>query len=148
MNDLEDIVAMITLAATTAFVAWWLLHSFLRWREISRETQIMTQLVAQVRSGEEAAAFLESSSAQALFDRMVDRRTLVLGRMLRALQAGIVLVVLGIAIFVIRTQFTDDGALAALVFGTLSLAVGAAFLLASGMTYLLSLRWGLLKETN
>ncbi len=148
MRNLDEIVAMIALAATTAFVAWWFLHSFLRWREISRETQIMTQLVAQVRSGEEAAVFLESSSAQALFDRMVDRRTLVLGRMLRALQSGIVLIVLGIAIFVIRTQFTDDEALAALVFGTLSLAVGAAFLLASGMTYVLSLRWGLLKEVN
>jgi len=148
MRNLDDMVAMISLAATTAFLGWWLLQTFLRWREISRETQIMTQLVAQVRSGEEAAAFLESSSAQALFDRMVDRRTLVLGRMLRALQAGIVLVVLGIAIFVIRTQFTDDGALAALVFGTLSLAVGTAFLLASAMTYMLSLRWGLLKETN
>ncbi len=148
MRNLDDIVAMIALAATTAFVAWWFLHSFLRWREISRDTQIMTQLVAQVRSGEEAAVFLESSSAQALFDRMVDRRTLVLGRMLRALQSGIVLIVLGIAIFVIRTQFTDDEALAALVFGTLSLAVGTAFLLASGMTYVLSLRWGLLKEVN
>ena len=148
MRNLDDIVGMIAFAATTAFVAWAFLQSFLRWREISRETQIMTQLVAQVRSGEEAAVFLESSSAQALFDRMVDRRTLVLGRMLRALQSGIVLIVLGIAIFVIRTQFTDDEALAALVFGTLSLAVGAAFLLASGMTYVLSLRWGLLKEVN
>ncbi len=92
--------------------------------------------------------FLESSAAQSLFDRMVDRRTLVLERMLRALQSGIVLIVLGIAIFVIRTQFTDEEALAALVFGTLSLAVGTAFLLAGGMTYVLSLRWGLLKETN
>jgi len=148
MGDMEDIVLTIGLFSTVAFLAWVLLQSILRWREIGRETQIMTQLVAQVRSGEEAAVFLESSSAQALFDRMVDRRTLVLGRMLRALQSGIVLIVLGIAIFVIRTQFTDDEALAALVFGTLSVAVGTAFLLAGGMTYVLSLRWGLLKETN
>jgi hypothetical protein len=144
---MEGVFAILAPFAPIAFVFWVLLQSVLRWREISRETQIMAQLVAQVRSGEEAAVFLESPSARALFDRMVDRRTLVLQRVLRALQSGIVLVVLGIAIFVIRTQFTGEQALAALVFGTLSSAMGIAFLLAGGMSYALSLRWGLLKET-
>ncbi len=144
---MEGVLAVGGGFATIMFVVWALLHSILRWREITRDTRIMTQLAAQVRSGEEVATFLESPSAHALFDRTVDRRTLVLERMLRALQSGVVLVVMGIAIFVIRTQFTDDEALAALVFGTLSLALGAAFLLAGGLTYVLSLRWGLLKES-
>jgi nitrate reductase gamma subunit len=128
------------------FLFWAFFQAILRWREISRETQIMSQLVGQLRGGEEAVAFLESSSARALFDGMVDRRTLVLQRVLRALQSGIVLVVLGVAIFVIGPQATtEDAAVAALVFGTLSLALGIAFLLAAGASYALSQRWGLLE---
>ena len=144
----EDVLMFGMLFAAMTFAFWVFLRSILRWREISRETQIMTQLVAQVRSADEAATFLESSSAQALFDRMIDQRTLVLERVLRAMQSGIVLVVLGIAIFVIRTQVTGDEAMAALVFGTLSSALGVAFLLAGGTSYALSLRWGLLKDTS
>ena len=114
----------------------------------TRESQIMSQLAAQVRGGEEAAKFLDSSSARSVFDRMIDRRTLVLERVMRALQMGIVLLLLGVAMFVIRTQLADDEAVGALVFGTLSLALGAAFLIAAGVSYALSSRWGLLRETD
>jgi hypothetical protein len=131
-----------------AFVIWLLLKTILRWREISRETRIMSQLVAQVENAEEAARFLESSGVRTLFERMIDQRTLVLERVLRAVQAGIVLVILGIAIFVIRSQLTDGEAMAALVYGTLSCALGLAFLLAAGTSYALSVRWGLVKEAR
>ena len=85
----EDVLMFGMLFGAMTFAFWVFLRSILRWREISRETQIMTQLVAQVRSADEAATFLESSSAQALFDRMIDQRTLVLERVLRAMQSGI-----------------------------------------------------------
>lgn len=130
------------------FAFWLLLKTILRWREISRETRIMSQLVAQVGNADEAARFLESSGVRALFEGMVDQRTLVLERVLRAVQAGIVLVILGIAIFVIRTQLHDDEALAALVYGTLSSALGLAFLFAAATSYALSVRWGLVKKTG
>lgn len=145
---MEGVVSIAGAFATMTFIVWAFLQALLRWREISRESQIMSQLASQVRGGEEAAAFLESSSAQALFDRMMDRRTFVLQRVLRALQSGVVLSLLGIAMFVIRSQFAGDDAVAALVIGTISLALGVAFLIAAGMSYVLSSRWGLLKETD
>lgn len=145
---MEDLAAIVGVFAVIMFVVWTVLHSILRWREISRETQIMSHLVAQVRGGQEVAEFLESASVRSMFDRMIDRKTLVLQRVLRALQAGIVLVFLGVAILVIRGQLTGDDELAALVFGTLSLTLGLAFLLAGAMSYALSLRWGLLKEPD
>jgi hypothetical protein len=77
---------------------------------------------------------------------MIDRRTLVLQRVLRAIQSGIVLLVLGIALFIVRPQFTGEGSLGLLVFGTLSTALGIAFLLAAAVSYMLSRRWGLLAD--
>lgn len=145
---MEGLASIVGGLGLLAFVIWTLLHSILRWREISRDGQIMSQLASQVRGGDEAAKFLESSSVRSLFQRMVDRRTLVLERVMRALQSGIVLVLLGVAIFVIRGQLTGDDALAALVFGTLSLSLGIAFLIAAGASFALSSRWGLLNETD
>ena len=146
---MEDIVMFLGAFGSFAFVAWVLVQGFLRWWEISRQTKVMGQLVQHVDGGEEALRVLESSTVRSLFDRMVDRRTLVLQRVLRALQSGILLIVVGVAMLFLRTQFADDDdVLGALVFGTLTTALGTAFLVAAAVSYTLSSRWGLLKESS
>ena len=145
---MEGVVSIVGGIGLLCFVAWLLVHLILRWREISRETQVVSGLAAQVGSGDEAVRFLEAPSVQSLFERIADRRTLVLQRVLRAVQTGIVLLALGIAMFVARLQFrfSDDEAQVAGVLGTLAVSLGVAFLVAALASYLLSERWGLLKE--
>ena len=143
---MEGVVAIIGGIGTVCFMAWLLVQCVLRWREISRETRVVSGLVTQVGSGDEAIRFLEAPSVRSLFERIADRRTLVLQRVLRAVQTGVLLLALGIAMFVARLQFPDDEVQVAGVLGTLAVSLGVAFLVAALASYLLSERWGLLKE--
>ncbi len=142
---MEGTVAIIGGIGMITFMAWLLVQFILRWREITRETQVVSGLVAKVGSADEAVRFLEAPSVRSLFERMVDRRTLVLQRVLRAVQSGIVLLALGIAMFVARSQLPDDEVEVA-VLGTLAVSLGVAFLVAALASYLLAERWGLLAE--
>jgi hypothetical protein len=104
-------------------------------------------LVDRVGSGAEAVQVLESSAARSVFEKLVDRRTLVLQRILRAVQSGILLVFLGGALFALQPQFSGEEAQAMVVLGTLSLSLGLAFLLAAGVSFSLSRRWKLIDES-
>jgi hypothetical protein len=146
---MEGIVAIISVFGAGSFLVQGLVTAVVRAKQINRHAQVMTRLVDKISSPADTAAFLNSPAALRLFEGALDRRTLVLQRVLLSIQSGIVLSILGAAFFLIRTQVTDpDGQLALLVFGTLGLALGVAFLLAAGASYTLSQRWGLLREAE
>ena len=145
---MEDIVAILTVFGAIAFVMYTVVRGLVRAWELSRQARVMTRLVETVGTGADAAALIESPAGRALFDRMSDRRTLVLQGVLRSVQSGIVLTILGIALYLLRPAITDqDSRTALLVFGVLAAALGIAFLVAAGVSFLLSRRWGLLEPS-
>ena len=145
--DLKGLAAIAGVFGSFCFVTFWFFQGILRWRETGQQTRIMTDLIARIGSGAEAAQVLESSAARSVFDKLVDRRTIVLQRILRAVQSGILLVFLGGALFTLRPRFTGEEELAMMVLATLALSLGLAFLLAAGVSFGLSRRWKLIDES-
>ena len=143
----EDIFAIVGVFGALSFVAYWFFHAIVRWREVGQQGRIMTMMIDRVGSGTEAAQVLESSAARSIFEKIADRRTVVLQRIMRAVQSGILLVFLGAAMFTLRPRFTGEEELAMLVLATLALSLGLAFLLAAGVSFSLSRRWKLIDES-
>ena len=71
-------------------------------------------------------------------------------RILRSLQAGLVLLSVGIGFFILVDQrnFSLDAVDGLTVMATASTAVGAALLVSTGMSYLLSKRMGLIERPS
>lgn len=116
-----------------------------RWREISRQSAVVMRLVETVGAGADAASVLESPTVRAFLSRAVDRRTVVLGRVIRSVQIGVVLTVIGVTFFFFGLAGGEEGSgLAAL--GTVCVALAVAFFLAAATSYTLSKRWGLIDD--
>jgi hypothetical protein len=147
----DDVVAIIAFFGTVIVFVVTLANLITRWREISQQSQVMTRLVDSVGSGEDAVTLMESPTLRSFVDRAMDRRTVVLGRVIRSVQVGIVLVVTGGALFGLRSTVAGAGGADAeaytgfTVLGTLALALGVAFFLAAGASYWLSSRWKLIE---
>lgn len=148
---MDDVVAIIAFFGTVIVFVVTLANLITRWREISQQSQVMTRLVDSVASGEDAVTLMESPTLRSFVARAMDRRTVVLGRVIRSVQVGIVLVVTGATLFVLRSTIDGVGAGDAeayagfTVLGMLALALGIAFFLAAGASYWLSSRWKLIE---
>lgn len=146
---MDDAVPVIAFFGTVIVFMVTLANLITRWREISQQSQVMTRLVDSVASGEDAVTLLESPALRSFVARAMDRRTVVLGRVIRSVQVGIVLVVTGVTLFVLRSTVAGSGGADAeagfTVLGTLALALGVAFFLAAGASYGLSSRWRLIE---
>lgn len=151
---MDDFVPVIAFFGTVIVFVVTAANLITRWREISQQSQVMIRIVDSVASGEDAVTLMESPTMRSFVARAMDRRTVVLGRVIRSIQVGIVLVVTGVTLFVLRS--TVDGAGGAdaeaytgfTVLGTLALALGVAFFLAAGASYWLSSRWRLIERPD
>jgi hypothetical protein len=142
---MEETLVPLGVFAMIAYVVHAIVSGLVRSRLITRQSQVLIRLIES--AGPTATSgLLESPAGRALIDGHVDRRTLVLNRVLSALQAFLVLMALGGALLFFQNQFTaEDERTALRIMGLLSLAVGLAFLLAAGLSYALSRRWNLIK---
>jgi hypothetical protein len=144
---MDGTIAIIFFFSTAGFVIYTIVTALLRSKEIGQQAQVMIRLVDQVGTAGEAAAFLESDAGRRWFQRLVDRRTLVLQRVLLSVQSAIVLGTVGVACLLIRTQVVEaEERFGLMVVATLGIALALAFLLAAASTYFLSQRWGLLED--
>jgi hypothetical protein len=145
MGDLTPLIGMVSFFA----IIGWLIRSFLDYRRQSRTTevqaQLQRQLIEKMGSSEDLLAYLKSDAGHRLVSSAALERSNPLARILGAIQAGIILVVVGGALVLLRgLDGLGSDAYTGLTFlGTLALAVGAGFLISSVATYALSKRWGL-----
>lgn len=147
---MEDALAILVVFGVLAFIVVSFIRAVVRWRETGKQAAVMIRLIDTVGTSEDAGALLESSTLQSFVERAVDRRTMVLGRVIRAVQSGIVLLVVGATFFLIRSIAAGqdlagpDEYFGFTVLGTIAIALGVAFFLAAGASYGLSSRWGLI----
>ncbi len=101
-----------------------------------RQFELQSRLIDKFGSPDELRQFLDSESGKRL---MGERRPFATGakeRILRSVQAGIVLVVMGQTAFALK--FPE-----AVSVGLMASALGAGLLISAAVVYFLSKRWGL-----
>lgn len=150
-------VGTILLAAVLGF--GWLVRTALdhrRWQRVSRvQVETHTKLLDRMNTTEDLRTYMESpagrqflESAPIALDGRATPLAAPVSRILWSMQVGIVVLLLGIAMQIVSRDQIDDVAQPLRVLGVLATAVGAGFLISSGLAYALSRKLGLLRDTD
>lgn len=132
----------------------WLFRTVLenrRWnRSFKVHEDVHSKLIEKFASGQDFSAYMQSDAGRRLLEWtppvMDTSRGLPnpLGRILWSLQAGLVLLLVGLGLLLLRGQMSASAAPPLLVFGTLGVTLGAGFTLSAVVSYGLSKHLGLI----
>jgi hypothetical protein len=130
----------------TGWAIFVIVDGFRRRQQLRLSAELQTRLLDRIGSAREFGEFLATESGARFLDAIsIDRNATQTG-IIRALQSGIVSLVMGAAIFVLARGKSYHEGLS--IVATISAALGIGLLLASALSYLLSKRMGLLDRTS
>ncbi|HEX5106936.1 MAG TPA: hypothetical protein VFV95_00755 [Vicinamibacterales bacterium] len=144
-------VAMALLFAVASLVRQ--AFGYRRWLRQSRvQTEVHTKILDRLQSNEELLAYIQTPAGQRFLElgpspkREPEPRVLgaPLGRILWGVQAGVMLLALGIGFWLVQRNAIEDLAPAFGAMGTLAAVLGAGAICSSALAYVLSARLGLL----
>ncbi len=123
-----------------------------RWnRSFKMHEELHAKLIEKFSSGQDFSAYLQSDAGRRLLEwtpPVLDSTSRglpnPLGRIFWSLQAGLVLLLVGLGLLLIRGHVSASGAPPLLVFGTLGVTLGAGFILSALVSYGLSQHLGLI----
>jgi hypothetical protein len=162
MRSWVEAIMVFVLIASIAAALLWLMKSLIdhrRWLRVSKiQTEVHSKLLDRFSSSEELLAYMRTpagarfleSAPIALDARPASRSVSApLNRILWSVQAGIVLLVVGLAPFVARnwTTFEEVRTMLAIM-GVIGSFIGIGFILSALASYVLSQRLGLLDGTG
>jgi hypothetical protein len=127
-----------------------------RWLRLSRvQTEVHTKLMDRLTSNDDLLAYIQSPAGRRFLESTPialegeTRPTAApLGRILWSLQAGIVLVALGIGFWLTQNRVMPEVADGFYVLGMVAMALGFGFALSSVAAYVISTRLGLVSATR
>lgn len=140
---MENIVALITIPSMFVVIAWIIFSSVRRMISGKRITELQAKLLDRFATGQELLTYLQTEEGKRFVESASVEHSNPLGRILAAVQAGVILTLIGIALLFLRGRISG-GEDAFLGFGTVVLALGVGFLISSGVSYALSKSMGLL----
>jgi hypothetical protein len=145
--DVTPVLIVATVFITLGWVISIFVNAFRHRQQIRSAAEFQGKLLDKIGSTREFGEFLGSAGGMRFLDAIkVDVEAGPHVRILKALQSGIVLVILGLGLFTLMQlrQLPFDAEDGMAVFATLAAATGLGLLIASGATYVMSRRLGLL----
>jgi hypothetical protein len=143
MEHMQDIVAVVTIPGMFCWFAWMIFGTIRRYRIAKIQGEVQLRLLDRVGSGPELLAYAQTDAGRQLLESLKVERTSPHGRIIGAVQAGIVFLFLGAALLILRHQI-PDAEQGFGILGTLSSALGAGFVVSAVASYFLSKSLGLL----
>lgn len=139
------IFAILTIFPGTV-VIFWVVFSTIRRLKVARvQAEVHSKLIEKFTSNQEFLAFLETDSGKKLVTSIgiEQPNRNPYNRILASVQAGVVLLMLGVAFLILGSVYTNaqEGFV---IVGGLGVALGAGFLISAGLSYRLSKAFGLL----
>jgi predicted phage tail protein len=126
-----------------AWFAWIIFSTIRRYKIAKLQAEVQTKLLEKVGSGQELLAYAQTEAGRELLESLKVERVSPHGRIIGALQTGIVLFFLGAALLLVRSHVSSGGE-GFVVAGTLACALGVGFALSAASSYYLSKSFGLL----
>ncbi len=141
-----DIVMLITLPGLFGWIAWVIFSNIRRYKIARYQAEVHSKLLEKFGGSEELLAYLESDAGKRFLESasIEQGKTNPFGRILGAVQAGVILTLTGVALLFLRSR-VPEAAEGFLIFGTLAVAIGVGFVLSAGASYALSKSFGLLQ---
>ena len=127
-----------------------------RWnRSFKMHEEVHTKLIEKFASGQDFNAYMQSEGGTRLLEWAPPPRSAFLAgpaqphcRIFWSLQAGLVLLLMGLGLLLIRSHMAANDAPPLLVFGTLGVTLGAGFILSALVSYGLSRHLGLIDRAR
>lgn len=143
----SDNLAMIAIPFMFGWIAWVIFSTIRRYKIAKLQADVQTKLLDKVVSGQELLAYAQTDAGRDLLESLKVERPAPYGRIIGALQTGIILFLFGIALILLRHQVsgTEEGFV---IFGTLASALGVGFVLSAVASYYLSKSFGLFNGTS
>ncbi len=123
-------------------------------RIIKIQTELYNKMLDKFSTSEQLLAYLGSEAGKRFFESApipasFDPKSHIgipLGRVLVPLQFGMVMTLVGVGFFYLRSRL-EDAATPLLVLGTIALTLGIGFIISAGLSWALARHFGLLPQT-
>jgi len=145
MSDIAVPIVALIMVFSALVAIFWVVFSTVRRLKVARmQTEVHTKLIEKIGSSQEFLTFIDSESGRRLIASisLEQPRREPYSRILASVQAGVILLFLGIAFLFLGRHFAN-AAEGFLVLGGLAVALGAGFLISAGLSYRLSKKFGL-----
>jgi len=146
----ENTTVAIVLSTAACVFGWaiWVIAVNIRRSRASRNlADLHSKLLDRFSASQDLIAFLEGESGRRYFDALDAEAKDPFSRILNGIQLGIILVLLGFALILIRGSQTDETAKnTMLIIGLPAAALGVGFLISAIVSHRLSKSWGLLDK--
>lgn len=152
------------LAALTAFAIFfsviaWLIKTvadYRRWSRLTKiQTEVHTKLLDRFNNNEDLLAYMKSAAGAKFLESTpiaLDGAPRAVGaplsRILWSIQGGVVAICAGVGLLGISTQFDAEVTQPLRAIGILVMAIGIGFLLSAGVSYVISMRLGLIERKS
>jgi hypothetical protein len=152
IDQVAPILALIVCAATCVWVIR-LISESRRWKSTFKlQSDVHAKLIEKFGTNQELLAYMETDAGRRFLEAapiatQVDQRQVpnVVSRMLATLQAGVVMVLLGAGLLLVRNS-VPGGETTMLIFGIIILMPGIGFTISAGATWALAKRLGLMPD--
>lgn len=146
---MADIMGAVGGIAFMAILAW-IIRIFQTNRRIlklaSMQVEMQGRLIDKFDNADELRTYLESEGGKQLIQAAPLEKASPYGRILGSIQAGVILTLGGLAVFLVRNHVPGDSGedFAMMFLGALGIAIGLGFLVSAIAAFWLSRSWGLI----
>lgn len=144
MQEIAPFLALFVTVATAILIIRMVQENGKSKRQAEAQLQLHTRLIDKFGSSRELLDYLASDAGKKFLTPATVQRTMPFRRILAAAQAGIVLTFVGVAFWLVRGSFDQEGLRAATFLGGVTIALGLGFLCSAVVAHTLSRKWGLL----
>jgi len=137
-------IAEITIPVMFCWFAWVIFTTIRRYKIAKVQAEVQAKLLEKVGSGQELLAYAQTDTGMQLLESLKVERVAPHGRIIGALQTGIIFLMLGVALLILRYQVSVADQEGFVILGTLSSSLGVGFALSAAASYYLSKSFGLL----
>ena len=146
-DNLVAIVAIVMIFGGLPAIFWVVFSTIRRLKVARAQAEVHSKLIEKVGSSQDLLTFLDTEAGKKLVDSIgieqPNRNPYT--RILTSVQAGVILVLLGVAFLILAATFRG-AAEGCYSVGVLVVALGAGFLISAGMSYRLSKSFGLFER--
>ena len=147
-----DYIVAVTLPCMFGWFAWVVFSTFRRYKIAKLQADVQSKLLDKVGTGQDLLAYAQTDAGRQLLESLKVERVISqapYGKILGALQAGIVLFFFGSGMLMLRGHVsTPQGSEGFTVLGTLLIALGLGFGFSAAASYYLSRSFGLLNGSH
>jgi hypothetical protein len=140
----DELIILPAFFAMLSWIFWVIFNTIRRIRTSKMQANVQTALVEKLGSSQELLTYVQSDAGKRLIESLGVERVQPPGRIIGALQTGVILLPVGLGLLALRGHIagTQEGFL---LFGTLICMLGIGFVLAAGVSYMLTKSLGLLE---